>query len=93
MKKVFAIAAMDKGRVIGCGNKIPWHLPEDLKRFSQLTKGHTVLMGKNTFFSIPEKYRPLPERLNVIASRSLSKDSAEELHNENILVTSDAVEF
>ncbi len=63
---------MDEGRVIGIENGIPWRLPEDLKRFSQLTKGHAVLMGRKTYESLPPKYRPLPERLNLVVSRTLS---------------------
>jgi dihydrofolate reductase len=64
--KVFAIAAMDQGRVIGFQNKIPWYFPEDFKHFKALTTGHTVLMGRKTYQSLPEKSRPLPGRLNVV---------------------------
>ncbi len=71
--KITAIAAMDKGRVIGMNNQIPWHLPDDLKRFSQLTKGHTVLMGRKTYFSLPPAYRPLPGRKNIVLSRHASE--------------------
>jgi len=69
---VKAIVAADEGWAIGNLNKLPWHLPDDLKRFSALTKGHTVLMGRATFDSLPSKFRPLPGRLNVIVSRTLS---------------------
>ncbi len=68
---VAAIAAMDENRVIGNENKLLWHIPEDLRRFSTLTKGHAVLMGRNTWESLPEKFRPLPERLNIVCSRKL----------------------
>lgn len=67
-----AIVAMDEGRVIGINGTIPWRLPEDLKRFSALTRGHTVLMGRKTFESLPPKYRPLPDRMNVVISRTAS---------------------
>jgi dihydrofolate reductase len=67
-----AIVAMADNRVIGNGNKLPWHLPEDLKYFSQLTKGHAVLMGRKTYESLPEKFRPLPQRLNLVLSSSLT---------------------
>lgn len=67
---IAAIVAMDENRAIGFENKIPWHLPEDMKRFAALTKGHAVLMGRNTWESLPEKYRPLPERLNIVCSRN-----------------------
>lgn len=57
------IAACSKNRVIGKDNQLIWHLPEDLKRFKELTTGKTVLMGRKTFESIG---RPLPKRTNII---------------------------
>lgn len=83
---VIAIVAMDKARVIGFENKLPWHLPEDFKRFSKLTTGHTVLMGKNTYWSLPEKYRPLPKRQNVVVSTTMSEV-------ENITIQKSPVEY
>jgi dihydrofolate reductase len=62
-----AIAAMSQNRVIGAGNKIPWHLPEDFKWFKQTTTGHIIVMGRKTFESIG---RPLPNRETIILSRS-----------------------
>lgn len=73
MISVIAIVAMDQARVIGFENKLPWHLPEDFKRFSKLTTGNTVLMGKNTYWSLPEKYRPLPKRQNVVISTTMAE--------------------
>lgn len=67
MKPLQAIAAMSLNRVIGNGNAIPWHLPEDFKWFKQVTTGHVVVMGRKTFESIG---RPLPNRTTVIVSRS-----------------------
>ena len=67
LKLFKAIAAMSENRVIGAGNKIPWHLPEDFKWFKQLTTGNVVVMGRKTFESIG---RPLPNRENIILSRS-----------------------
>ena len=58
---------MSENRVIGNGNKIPWHLPEDFKWFKQTTTGHVIVMGRKTFESIG---RPLPNRTTVILSRS-----------------------
>ena len=58
---------MSENRVIGAGNKIPWHLPEDFKWFKQLTTGNVVVMGRKTFESIG---RPLPNRETIILSRS-----------------------
>jgi len=68
MVKVCAIAAMDEGRLIGRAGELPWHIPEDLKHFSQLTAGHAVLMGWMTFQSLPPKCRPLPGRRNFVVS-------------------------
>ena len=68
--RVIGIVAMDEDRAIGINGKLPWHLPEDMKRFSKLTTGNTVLMGRKTYESLPEKFRPLPNRLNVVATRS-----------------------
>lgn len=65
-----AIVAMDEGRVIGNNGTLPWHLPEDLAHFKQLTTGHVVFMGRKTWDSLPERFRPLPNRLNVVISRS-----------------------
>src|SRR5437868_2558799 len=62
-----AIAAMSENRVIGNGNKIPWHLPEDFKWFKQKTTGHVLVMGRKTFESIG---RPLPHRETFVLSRS-----------------------
>ncbi|HAP36600.1 MAG TPA: dihydrofolate reductase, partial [Bacteroidetes bacterium] len=50
--KLILIASLNKNRVIGRDGKIPWHIPEDLQRFKQLTTNHTVLMGRKTFESI-----------------------------------------
>ena len=66
MKRFQAIAAMSLNRVIGDGNKIPWHLPEDFKWFKQTTLGHVLVMGRKTFESIG---RPLPGRETVVLSR------------------------
>lgn len=58
--------------VVGQANQLPWNLPEDLARFKRLTNGGIVIMGRNTWESLPEAYRPLPERINyVITSRPI----------------------
>ena len=67
MKAFTAIAAMSLNRVIGNGNRIPWHLPEDFKWFKRMTTGHVVVMGRKTFESIG---RPLPNRETIVLSRS-----------------------
>lgn len=61
--KISMIAAMANQRVIGLGNKMPWHLPADLKFFKQNTTGKPVIMGRKTFQSIGA---PLPNRTNII---------------------------
>jgi dihydrofolate reductase len=77
------IAACSKNRVIGNENKLIWNIPGDLKRFKELTTGHTVLMGRKTFESIG---RPLPNRRNVILTRD------KEFKAEGCLVYSDLKE-
>jgi len=63
---VAMIAAMSRNRVIGVGNRLPWYLPEDLKRFKSLTLGKPLVMGRKTFESIG---RALPGRLNIVITR------------------------
>jgi dihydrofolate reductase len=60
------IVAMDRNRVIGAGGRLPWHIPEDLKRFRRLTLGHHVVMGRRTWESVG---RPLPGRTNIVLTR------------------------
>ena len=63
------IAAMARNRVIGKDGKLPWRIPEDLKRFKKLTTGHCVVMGRKTFDSIG---KPLPNRTNIVITRDKS---------------------
>ncbi len=63
------IAALSKNRVIGKNNDLPWHLPDDMKYFMQTTKDHHVIMGRKNYDSIPEKFRPLPNRTNIVVTR------------------------
>lgn len=65
--KLAIIAALDHRRAIGKDGKLPWHIPEDMKRFKRLTTGHAVLMGRKTWESLG---RPLPGRRNVVLSSS-----------------------
>lgn len=67
--KLSIIAAMGANRVIGSGNKLPWHMPADLKHFKAVTMGKPVIMGRKTWESIG---RPLPGRRNVVVTRSRS---------------------
>ena len=66
--EIVLIAALaEENRVIGDGMGLPWHLPEDLKHFKRLTRGHTLLMGRRTFESIVHQFGgPLPERRHLI---------------------------
>ena len=75
--------AQARGGVIGRDNALPWHLPEDLARFKALTTGHTVVMGRATWDSLPPALRPLPGRVNVVLTRSssFSCDGAEVVHD------------
>lgn len=65
--RVSLIWAMAENRTIGRNNKLPWHLPNDLKYFKQLTTGKPVIMGRKTYDSIG---RPLPNRFNIVISRN-----------------------
>lgn len=64
------VVAASENNVIGRDNKLPWHLPDDLKYFRDLTKGKTILMGRKTYESIG---KPLPNRRNIIISTTLKK--------------------
>ncbi|HRH23551.1 MAG TPA: dihydrofolate reductase [Candidatus Magasanikbacteria bacterium] len=64
------IAAISENNCIGKSGTLPWYIPEDLKRFKNITTGHTVLMGRKTWESIPEKFRPLPNRKNIVVTRN-----------------------
>jgi dihydrofolate reductase len=63
-----AIAALSLNRIIGAGNRIPWHLPEDFKWFKRTTTGHVIVMGRKTFESIG---KPLPNRTTLVLTRSV----------------------
>lgn len=60
---------MDANRGIGYENRLPWHLSADMKHFKEETMGGTVIMGRKTWESIPEKFRPFSGRLNIVVSR------------------------
>ncbi|WP_299558674.1 dihydrofolate reductase [uncultured Mycolicibacterium sp.] len=64
------IWAQSSSGVIGRGGTLPWHLPEDLAHFKEITHGHTVVMGRRTWESLPERNRPLPGRRNIVLSRA-----------------------
>ena len=70
--KVALIVAMDLERGIGRDNDLMWHLPNDMRFFTDTTRGQVVVMGRRNYDSIPDKYRPLPGRENVVLSRNTS---------------------
>lgn len=64
------IAAASENNVIGMENRIPWRIKEDMNRFNRLTLNHPVIMGRKTYESLPPKFRPLPQRKNIILSNT-----------------------
>ena len=72
--------------VIGDAGTIPWHVPEDLAHFRDVTAGGTVVMGRATWLSLPERFRPLPGRRNVV----LSRDAGFEAPGATVLADLDA---
>lgn len=92
------VAAISKDHCIGKGGEIPWHISEDMKRVKKLTTGKIVIMGRKTWESLPEKFRPLPNRTNVVITRQKdyivppdvkvynSIDSALEAHDQDEVI-------
>ena len=70
------IVAVSENNVIGRNNNLPWHLPADMKYFKDKTMGHFVVMGRKNFDSIPDKYRPLSGRTNVVVTRQNNFNAA-----------------
>lgn len=68
--KISIIAAISEDGVIGDGNDLLWRLPNDMAFFKHITSHHPVIMGRKTYESIPEKFRPLKDRTNIVLSRS-----------------------
>lgn len=69
------IAAVAANGVIGDGNKLLWHLPEDMRHFRETTRGKPVIMGRKTWESLPDSFRPLPGRKNIVISRNRNYDA------------------
>ncbi|MGB7503164.1 MAG: dihydrofolate reductase [Azonexus sp.] len=69
MSEIVIIAAVARNRVIGKDNRLLWNIPEDMAHFKGLTAGHTVVMGRKTWESLPPRFRPLPGRRNIVISR------------------------
>ena len=67
--EIVIIAAVASNGVIGKDNRLLWNIPEDMAHFKTLTSGQTVIMGRKTWESLPERFRPLPKRRNIVISR------------------------
>ena len=78
---VSLIVAVSENNVIGKDNDLIWNFPKDMKYFKDTTEGHFVIMGRKNFESIPHKFRPLPNRTNIIVTRNKNYSA------DNCLVT------
>lgn len=67
---VSAIVAVSDNGVIGRDSDLPWHLPDDMKFFQRTTRGHHIITGRKNYETIPLKYRPLKDRVNIIVTRN-----------------------
>ena len=98
MPEIVIIAAVAKNRVIGRDNQLLWNIPEDMAHFKALTAGHTVVMGRKTWESLPPRFRPLPGRRNIVISRQSNYSSpgaevADSLENALKLASTATVAF
>lgn len=75
MSEVIIVVAYNSNRVIGNGETLPWHIPEDLKLFKETTMGHPCIMGRTTWDGLPQKFKPLPGRHNIIITTRPSEIS------------------
>lgn len=82
---IIGIVAIDAARGIGYRNQIPWHLPADLRQFKAMTTGHAIIMGRKTWDSLPKQ--PLPNRLNIILSRTQSSQASDTIQYARDLPT------
>ena len=93
------IAAISENNCIGKDNALLWNIREDMKHFKDVTSGNIVLMGRNTWESIPEKFRPLPNRKNIVITRDMNyevpegveiyssiDEALEKYKNENVFI-------
>lgn len=85
------IVAYNYDRVIGDDQGIPWHIPDDLKLFKNTTMGCSCLMGRKTWESIPDQFRPLPGRLNLVVTKDVTNIHCPPKTNTSLL-TSDSIE-
>ena len=81
------VVAISSNRVIGKEGRIPWHLPEDLRMFKELTLNYPVLMGRKTFFSIKNQLgKPLPQRYNLVLTKNKEVKKDIEIHHNEVEV-------
>lgn len=69
VSRISLIAALGRNRELGKGGQLLWRIPEDMRHFKELTAGHPVIMGRKTWESLPERFRPLPNRTNIVVTR------------------------
>jgi dihydrofolate reductase len=69
------IVALSRNHVIGKNNDLPWTLPDDSRYFMETTRGHCVVMGRKNYDSLPVKYKPLPNRTNIVVTRQSSLEA------------------
>jgi dihydrofolate reductase len=98
VSEIVIIAAVARNRVIGKDNRLLWNIPEDMAHFKALTAGHTVIMGRKTWESLPPRFRPLPGRRNIVISRqpdyaAPGAEVADSLENALKLASTAAVVF
>jgi len=84
MEKII-IAAIAENKAIGKNGDLPWHIPEDMKHFKNTTTGHPVIMGRKTYQSFPENVKPLPNRTNIVLTRSNFEPEDESVKKANSL--------
>ena len=85
--KMEAILALDNKNGLSKENKIPWNCKKDLKFFNETTVNNVVIMGKNTYFSLPERIRPLKNRLNIVLTSNPNLYSEDISTNNNVIFT------
>jgi dihydrofolate reductase len=77
--EIIIVVAYSRNHIIGNDNKLLWHLMDDMKFFKKTTQHQTILMGKNTYWSLPEKFRPLPNRNNIVLTTKPFENTYENL--------------
>ena len=73
--RIAYVVAMDANRLIGRDNALPWRLPDDMRWFRAQTLGKPCIMGRKTYDSLPDRFRPLPGRLNIVVTRNHEYDA------------------